>query len=64
MRNQVNDIRSLAMKYGLGEKEVANQLLTARRAYQRLLRNEIRLYASSEEEVASEIQDLWRFMAK
>ena len=61
---QPPSLRSLAMKYGLGEKEVANQVLTARRAYQRLLRNEIRLYASSEEEVASEIQDLWRFMAK
>lgn len=57
-------LQALAQRYGLGEKEIANQVLTARRAYQRLLRAEIRLYAGSEEEVASELQDLWRFMAK
>ena len=46
------------------EKEAAAQLVTARRAYHRLLRDEIRLYAASKEEVAAEIQDLWRFMAE
>jgi len=57
-------LQLLAEKYGLGEKEIANQVLTARRAYHRLLRQEIRLYAVSDEEVAEEIQDLWRFMAE
>ena len=33
-------------------------------AYHRLLREEIRLYARNDEEVAGEIQDLWRFMAE
>jgi len=57
-------LRTLAAKYGLSEKDVSNQVLTARRAYHRLLRNEIRLYAGSDEEMAAEIQDLWRFMAE
>ena len=57
-------LRDLAQRHGLGEKDVENRVITARRAYQRLLREEIRLYASSDEEVAAEIQDLWRFMAE
>jgi len=48
----------------LPEKAVHNQIITARRAYHRLLRDEIRLYARNDEEVAGEIQDLWRFMAR
>jgi len=51
--------RALAVELGLSEKEVANRLLTARRAYQRLLRAEIALYAGSEEEVDSEVRDLF-----
>ena len=37
---------------------VANRLVTARRAYKRLLRVEIATYASSEEEVEAEIREL------
>jgi DNA-directed RNA polymerase specialized sigma24 family protein len=55
--------RDLAKALGLAEKEVANRLVTARRAYQRLLREEIRQYAASEEEVAEEIQDIFRFFS-
>lgn len=50
--------RALAAELGLTEKEVGNRLLTARRAYQRLLRAEVALYARSEDEVESEIRDL------
>jgi len=44
----------------IDEKQVANALLTARRAYQRLLRDEIRLYARSEDEVSAEVRDIFR----
>ncbi len=45
----------LGAELGLSEKKVGNQLVTARRAYQRLLRDEIALYAASEAEVEDEI---------
>ena len=50
----------LAAKHSIGEKQAANALLTARRAYQRLLRNEIRLYARSEEEVSAEVRGIFK----
>lgn len=52
----------LARRLGMSEKAACNCLLTARRAYQRLLRDEIRQYAFSEEDVANEVQDLFRFL--
>ncbi len=61
---EVPSFQTLAKQYEMTEKEAAAQLVTARRAYHRLLRDEIRLYAASKEEVAAEIQDLWRFMAE
>jgi hypothetical protein len=57
-------LRDLAIRHDLTDKHVADRVITARRAYQRLLREEIRLYAANDEEVAAEIQDLWRFMAE
>lgn len=57
-------VKELAMQLGLTEKEAHNRLLTTRRAYQRLLREEIHSFASSEEEVAVEIQDLFKFLSK
>jgi len=60
---EVPSLRELADRYALSVKDVENRVITARRAYQRLLRDEIRLYASSDEEVAAEIQDLWRFLS-
>ncbi len=52
-------IKLLADQMGLTEKQAHNRLITARRAYQRLLRQEIRMYASSDDEVAQEIKDLF-----
>jgi RNA polymerase sigma-70 factor (ECF subfamily) len=57
-------LRDLAARLGLSEKQAANCLLTARRAYQRLLQEEIRGYAGSEEEVAAEIRDLFHFLGE
>ena len=52
---------NLAKKVNLTEKQTSNCVITARRAYQRLLKEEIQMYASSDEEVAAEIRDLFRF---
>jgi len=57
-------LRSMAQELGLTEKQAANALITARRAYQRLLREEIRIYAASEEDVASEVRDLFDLLAR
>jgi len=57
-------LRDLAVRLGLSEKQAANCLLTARRAFQRLLQEEIRAYASSEDEVAAEIRDLFRYLGE
>ena len=55
--------RELAQKLHLTEKEVANRLLTARRAFMRLLRKEIRTFAFSDEDVALETKELFHFLA-
>ena len=54
----------LAQEFGLAEKQACNCLVTARRAFQRLLREEIAVYATSDEEIATEIKDLFRFAAQ
>lgn len=54
----------LSERFGLSEKEACNQLLTARRAYLRLLRDEIRTFAETEEEVAEEIADLFHALER
>ncbi len=51
--------RDLARELGLTEKEVANRLVTARRAYQRVLRAEIATYARGEAEIDQEIRELF-----
>jgi RNA polymerase sigma-70 factor (ECF subfamily) len=53
----------LGREHGLTEKQAANYLLTAKRAYQRLLQDEIRLYAATEAEVSGEIRDLFAILA-
>jgi RNA polymerase sigma-70 factor (ECF subfamily) len=53
----------LAEELGVTPKQAANLLLTARRAYQRLLREEIKLYAASEDEVEFEVQDVFTYLA-
>jgi len=50
--------------YGLTAKEVANRLLTARRAFRRLLEEEIGVYAASSEDTASEMRDLFEAFAQ
>jgi RNA polymerase sigma-70 factor (ECF subfamily) len=52
----------LAQNLGLTEKEASNRLLTARRAFQRLLREEIRSFALSEDDEAFETRDLFHFL--
>ena len=54
----------LGREHGLTEKQAANHLLTAKRAYQRLLQEEIRLYTSSESEVAAEIRELFSILGQ
>ena len=54
----------LARSLNLSPKEASNRLITARRAYQRLLREEIGMFASSEEDVAAEVHDLFRFLSE
>lgn len=56
--------RDLARELGLTEKEVANRLVTARRAYQRLLREEIATYARSEAEIDEEIRELFQKLSQ
>jgi RNA polymerase sigma-70 factor (ECF subfamily) len=55
--------RALAEELGLTEKEVANRLVTARRAYQRLLRAEVAAYARSETEAEEEIGELFKALS-
>ncbi len=57
-------LREVAHKLGLTEKEAGNRLITARRAYQRLLREEVRLYAASQEDEAAEIRDLFQCLSE
>ena len=56
-------MRDLADEFGMTEKQANNVLTTARRAYQRLLREEVRTYALSEEDEKEEIRDLFRFVS-
>ncbi|HEV7406292.1 MAG TPA: hypothetical protein VGO11_25310 [Chthoniobacteraceae bacterium] len=57
-------LQELATPAGLTAKDAANRILTVQRAFRRLLKEEIRLYACSEEEVAEELRDLKRFLAR
>lgn len=54
----------LAGRLGISEKQAANCLLSARRAYIRLLEDEIRAWAGTEDEVAAEIRDLLAFLGE
>lgn len=56
--------REMAEELGLTEKEVANRLVTARRAYQRLLREEIAQYATDSAEVDDEVRDLFAALSR
>lgn len=54
----------LGRVHGLTEKQAGNLLETAKRAYRRLLKEEIRLYASSESDVAEEVRDLFAILSQ
>ena len=54
-------IEELADDLGLARKQASNRLLTARRGFQRLLREEIRTYAASDDEVALEMSEVFTF---
>lgn len=55
-------LAELAQFHGLTEKQAGNHLLTAKRAYRRLMEQEIRLYAASESEVADEVRMMFRIL--
>ncbi len=55
-------LADLGAKHGLTEKQACNCLLTAKRAYRRLMEEEVRLYVETETEVAEEIRDLFRIL--
>ena len=57
-------LRDLGAACGLTAKDAANRVLTVQRAFQRLLTDEIRLYAASDQEIAEELRDLKRFLAR
>ena len=54
----------LATEARLNRKQASNRIVTTLRAFQRLLREEIRIYAGSEDEVTSEIHDLFSLAAR
>jgi RNA polymerase sigma factor (sigma-70 family) len=51
-------LRDLGARLGLSQKQAANCLLTARRAYRRLLEAKISEYAASPEDAVAELNDL------
>jgi hypothetical protein len=57
-------MREIADKLDMTQKQASNALLTARRAYQRLLREEVRTYAVSKDDENEEIRDLFRFFSE
>jgi RNA polymerase sigma-70 factor (ECF subfamily) len=57
-------VTALAREYGITEKEASNRLVTVQRAFRRLIRQEIQLYAASEEDVTRETQELFELAAR
>lgn len=51
-------MRALGARFELSEKQAANHLLTARRAYRRLLEARVSEFAASPEDLAAEMQEL------
>lgn len=56
------EYKILGEQYGITSTQVANHVVTAKRAYQRLLKAEIRQYVSTEKEVNEEIGDFLQFL--
>ena len=57
-------LAELAQEFGITSKQASNLIVTARRAYQRLLWEEIRLYVESDEEAAIELQELFNSLSE
>ena len=57
-------LADLGAKHGMTEKQAGNCLLTAKRAYRRLMEDEVRLYAETEAEVADEIRELFLILGQ
>lgn len=56
-------LAEVAPRMGLTEEQAKNRIVTARRAFQRLLNEEIGLYASKDE-MAKEVSDLFRILSE
>jgi hypothetical protein len=54
--------RTWSKAHGLSEKQAGNLLETAKRAYRRLLEEEIRLYAASDCEVSDEVREIFAIL--
>jgi hypothetical protein len=52
----------LGRKHGLSEKQAGNLLETAKRAYRRLLEEEVRLYAATDSEVSDEVREIFAIL--
>lgn len=57
-------LSDLGQKHNLTEKQAANQLETAKRAYRRLLVEEIRLYTQSTTEAIEEVRNIFRILGQ
>ncbi len=57
-------LADLGAKYGITEKQAGNCLLTAKRVYRRMMEDEIRLYAKTEEDVDDEIRELFLILGQ
>ena len=57
-------VQELADELNMSRKEASDRLVTVRRAFRRLLRQEIRLYVYTEDETAWEEQELCRLAAR
>ena len=57
-------LADLGAKHGMTEKQAGNCLLTAKRAYRRLMEEEVRLYVETEAEVADEIRELFLILGQ
>lgn len=58
----LGSLEEQAAQHGLGYKEAANQIVAAKRAFRRLLVEEVRYYACSEEDVALGKEDVLQIL--
>lgn len=56
-------LTEVAGQYGLTMKEASNRIITVLRAFRKMLTEEIKQYATTDEEIQTEFRDLFRFAA-